>query len=239
MAASERLRRRGAIAIAAGAAASLAACDALLGLGDYSKVDCAFNCDASGVVLTEAGRDVMPEAALDASDASDASDADAAEVALTDADAASGPTLTQRWAHWPMPNPDAAIAPDSAVRLPNTMSYGVTDAGYILDKVTSLQWTSIQPANVALTAAEQCANVPGSGWRLPTRIELVSLIDFTQPGLIDLGVFGPAPPGFGVVPTSSPAGDAGRVWYVSFGDGFVDQAPPGLGSSLLCVRGGM
>jgi hypothetical protein len=79
-------------------------------------------------------------------------------------------------------------------------------------------------------------------WRVPTRIELVSLIDFTRTPTFDVEAFGvPADAGpnagSGTYWTSSlwlPDGDAlhDDHWVVSFSDGLVTS---GMGSAVRCV----
>lgn len=77
-----------------------------------------------------------------------------------------------------MPNPASAA-------LPNPASYAVA-AGVVTDMVTGLRWEQNPPSDgyVQPTAATYCANNRTGGlssWRLPTVIELVSLLDFTVP----------------------------------------------------------
>ncbi len=87
------------------------------------------------------------------------------------------------WATWPMPN-----SPSSG--LPHPQSYDTSVAGTALDRVTGLMWE--REASVLVTAdyasigvldqaSAYCANLALAGfhdWRLPTRIELVSIVDF-------------------------------------------------------------
>jgi hypothetical protein len=218
----------------------------LLGLGDFRHVGCAFDCDASPDitvpdVFTPDANDAAFEAAPDGGDASDAPPTP--EASLTDATA---PEVTphETWAHWPMPNPDAAIAPDSAVLLPNPMSYEAGAEAGTLDTVTRLLWETdgSHAASSYLEAWAHCSNM-GSGWRVPTRIELVSLVDFTRnnPSIDE--------PPFNGTQTTTPywtssvvwAPDAGAdaalsYWTVSFKDGLVAQSD--AGGFVRCVNGG-
>ena len=87
------------------------------------------------------------------------------------------------WATWPMPN-----SPSSG--LPHPQSYDTSVAGTALDRVTGLMWE--RDASVLVTAdyatldvlgqaSAYCTNLDLAGfhdWRLPTRIELVSIVDF-------------------------------------------------------------
>jgi hypothetical protein len=249
---------RKAVAALAALAATAAACDALLSLGDYAKVDCAFNCDAG-----EGGEggeivDGAPDATADVFDAGnplDAGDAGDGEASVIDSapeaqlgDAAGdAPSNVLRWAQWPMPNPDAAIAPEASTLLPHTMGYDAgADGGSttVLDLVTGLTWwrTPLM-AGTIVEATNQCASasLTGAGWHVPTRIELVSLIDFTQPSsnpTIDVNTFpGIRPQKFWT--SSNVPGDGGAYyWLVDFYDGLTVTAlgSAGAGSYVLCVR---
>src|SRR5258708_17324830 len=113
----------------AAVACALAACDGLLGLGDYTISDCPGpNCDA-GIVTgfdasdardatdasetsTADGRAYDAEGGWDVSVQADASEEDAhdVDVVVPDAPLEIGPpSVHMLWANWAMPNPDAAI----------------------------------------------------------------------------------------------------------------------------------
>lgn len=141
---------------------------------------------------------------------------------------------------FPMPNPASS-------GLPNPASYDTTTAGVVLDKVTGLAWEQsisaglyTQAAAAAYCAANRLAGA--SDWRLPTVLELGTLMDFAQPQLnphIDPVAF-PNTPGDNTrnswFQTSTPvAGDASKSWYVDFqnGNNFIDVAGNGR---VRCVR---
>lgn len=88
----------------------------------------------------------------------------------------SGPAEVLPWATWPMPNP-------SSSGLPNPARYDTSKQGVVIDQVTGLMWQRETPAESDFAAgAAHCAEFGLAGycdWRLPTRIELVSLVDFT------------------------------------------------------------
>jgi hypothetical protein len=259
------------LAALAAAAGALVACDALIGLNTFRV--CTTDCPDTG---TDAGEDVIEEPdsgapfdgttdagdgapdaggdAFDAGDASDASDSsfstqpDSATEAGPDVAA---PTVTEIWVHWPMPNPDAAIAPGLDASLPNQMHYAPGDAGDpVLDEVTHLTWEPVATSATSYRDAEDhcltLAHATGTAWRVPTRIELVSLIDFTRVPAIDLDVFG-FPDDAGVaasgvywtsslaVPDSSPTSPTSDHWVVLFGDGTVLT---GSARWIRCVVGG-
>jgi hypothetical protein len=142
------------------------------------------------------------------------------------------------WALWRMPNPTAS-------GLPNPASYTNLGDGTVRDNVTCLVWQrDVSEGGYSWTEAnDYCRDLPlaGGGWRLPSRIELVSLIDFTKgyPGpAIDTEAF-PSTPAE-VFWSSSPADDTslGMVfaWYVNFNTGATSSELPELESRARCVR---
>jgi hypothetical protein len=122
------------------------------------------------------------------------------------------------WANWPMPNTPG--------RGPNTERHTLCpDNQTVRDNVTGLVWqasvdTSATGRMTWQTAKTYCAGLTlaGGGWRLPSRIELVSILDITQPSSvpqIDYVNFQNTPdePFW----TSSPvAGAATTAWSVYF-----------------------
>jgi hypothetical protein len=235
------------LGVLAGIAGALAGCDSLLGLGNYSAVPCAEDCGVDG---SAGDVDGGADATLDAADASDASDADA----TSDADAAfeagpisdappDAPPVIAAWARWPMPNPDAALYPGSDASLPNPMSYDAgADGGSptVYDAVTGLTWwrTALTSIGSLQAAVAACTGL-GVGFHVPTRIQLVSLIDFTrQNPTLNASVFS------GVTSTAfwtasvarTSAGTNGFTWTVNFGSGEVSNSQSG--AAVLCVSGG-
>ena len=97
-----------------------------------------------------------------------------------------GSLCGHRTAEWPMPH-----GPESG--FPNPMSYSVAD-GVVSDEVTRLKWEQASPlADFTWEdAARHCDALELGGfsdWRLPSTIELLSLIDFTKTPMIDQTVF--------------------------------------------------
>jgi len=153
------------------------------------------------------------------------------------------------FADWPMPD-----ALPSAQTRPN---YATTD-DTVTDNVTHLVWQRKLPANYSGCAGYPDAGVPvgsackadeaekycespavvatlgGSGWRLPTKIELDSILDETRYApAIDPEVF-PNTSGLGFW-TSTPR-VAGGIWVVSFGDGGDVHAVARETNLVRCVR---
>jgi Protein of unknown function (DUF1566) len=241
-------RSRVVIAIVAALAGCALACDALLGLGNYQEVACIFDCSTGSEDAGDASDAPMEasSAMLDASDAADAldaSDGDAAEASLEFEGSVDGPPLTELWARWPMPNPDASAAPtiDGSPALPNLMAYDAgPEAGTAFDMVTGLTWsrTSIPESDFGM-AADACASL-GALWHVPTRIQLVSIIDFTQPvgsAKIDPVAF-PGTPADLFWTSSQVPGDAATplYWLVDLGTGLVQQTT--AANYVLCVKEG-
>jgi hypothetical protein len=141
-----------------------------------------------------------------------------------------------RWADWPMPNPPSSM-------LPNPQSYDTTRTpGVVFDRITKLAWQRTVPDGVFTwtDALAFCTSLDlaGGSWRLPSRIELLSILDFTQPGpVIDPKAF-PNTPGVPFWTASPDARDASAAWSVHFGFGTVFANPTDITSELRvrCVR---
>lgn len=147
--------------------------------------------------------------------------------------AAARPT-TDSWARWPMPN-------SPLKGLPHPRRYDTTIDGVVVDGVTGLMWQRLLPNKFFSFdgASRRCNEMTLGGhddWRLPSRIELVSLIDTTrtQPS-IDVEAFPRTPSDW--FWTSSPAnGDPSAAWYVYFYFGYPKTDDRGSKFSVRCVR---
>jgi hypothetical protein len=148
-----------------------------------------------------------------------------------------------------MPNP--LNAPGD---LPNRASYRKNQAAKtVTDNITGLTWEAEVDATTVYTQAEaitHCQDKPGGSWRLPTRIELVSLVDFTvaKPGPTVSAAAFTNDPVWTDTPdvngdyrkfwTSSHAAfDGGTGWEVDFSDGSTHQKPSGSFYKARCVTG--
>ena len=103
-----------------------------------------------------------------------------------------------------MPNPVSAA-------LPNPSAYADLGDGTVQDKVTGLLWQKAIDATtqklVWQDAKSYCAALPLAGhtWRLPTRIELLSIVDFTRVGpAIDSKAFPGVPGSAAGLPEAGP-----------------------------------
>jgi hypothetical protein len=90
---------------------------------------------------------------------------------------------SHKWACWRMPNPASSPAP-----VPNHQSYTDLGNGAVRDEITCLVWEQANPENVGDWQAnfDRCAGLASSGyagfddWRLPTRVEMASIVDVTR-----------------------------------------------------------
>ncbi len=138
------------------------------------------------------------------------------------------------WARWPMPN---ARLP----RLPHPHSYDTSTPEVVVDRVTGLMWQRELPQKfyTFAEAGRHCANLDlgeHSDWRLPSRIELVSLLDTTriQPS-IETEIF-PNTPNDWFWTSSPAAGDPNAAWYVYFYFGYPKTDDKSSQFSVRCVR---
>ena len=160
-----------------------------------------------------------------------------------------------KWADWPVPNSFASVPmPDGGVQnLPNHHNYDTTSvAGVVIDNVTHLQWQRVVDTTggngmglyTYAEATVYCANlVLGNDtgtWRVPTRIELLSIVD-TSVALgattIDATAFPNTPLGAFYWTSSLVAGNTSVAWDINFGNGFANQGDPvSISNQVRCVR---
>jgi len=139
------------------------------------------------------------------------------------------------WANWCLPNHPG--------QGPHPQSYDTPSAGVVRDRVTGLVWEHPASGDFAqakfATAAAHCDALSAStyggyaDWRVPSLIELASLVDY--------GVFSPAiDAAFPGTPsagfwTSAP-GLSGQSWEVDFQYGVVTTIDATLSVNVRCVR---
>jgi hypothetical protein len=147
-----------------------------------------------------------------------------------------GACLDPEWAEWPAPASPGKLASDQVVE-----SY--TDNGdmTVTDNVTKLMWQQ----NVTTTyvsqpdAIKQCANLTLAGyhdWRLPTQIELVSLVDYTRvnPSL-DASYF-PGTPAYAFWSSTPYTASSALGWGVTFDYGTEGYNTVIFLGGVRCVR---
>ncbi len=193
------------------------ACEQILGLGDYKEGD-ASPCDGC-----------TADAAIDVTDAGPAD-----VFQLPD-----GVSAASSWARWRIQNSGIEVA-DGAADASLASFVLVGDAGVIFDNVSkSLSWNVTTPDAGSSTfeqAFAWCAGLPGGSWRLPTRIELVTLLDTTRTSAAFVN------PAFDGIVTARPHWTSsyerpvsGKYWFVNFQNGNAEIALPSQGG-VICVR---
>jgi hypothetical protein len=133
-----------------------------------------------------------------------------------------------------MPNP-----PSSG--LPNPQTYASVGAESVLDRVTCLEWQRAVPSGTytqagAIAYCQQLVLDGHDDWRLPARIELVTLVDYTRTNpSIDSAAF-PGTPNARFWSSTAMQRTAGMSWRVSFADGVTTWEPATSMWHARCVR---
>ncbi len=142
------------------------------------------------------------------------------------------------WAEWPMPNGPV----DVAAGAPNPESYTDNGDQTITDNVTSLMWQQDASTNSYSQdqAIQYCSTLGLGGysdWRIPTRIELVSIVDaLTSSPRIDTTKFSGTLP-FPYWTSSVPAIAPSDVYMVIFQSGATEYVgAKGSSVTVRCVR---
>jgi hypothetical protein len=157
------------------------------------------------------------------------------DAATSDASASEAMTLPATPPH-PMPN-----AP--GLGLPHPQSYDTAShAGVVVDLVTGVAWQRELEASAGRSwpdAKAYCESLALGGhddWRLPTRLELVSIIDASQfDPAIDRAAF-PNTPAFGFWSGSLHADQPETAWLVYSKEGYTSFNQFAYGSQARCVR---
>lgn len=197
----------------------------LLAVGTLG-IGCNLLLDVDGYAKDDAGVDAgpLPDGGPDAR-------RDAAEDATTPPPPGA---LAGSWARWIMPNGvEAGVSPSS---------YSILDTNNVLDDRTKLTWWRTATIASSFEKAKDACTKLGS-YRLPTRIELVSLLEFgmrQEPTYFAkaLGLDGAAALRYWTRSYVLPAGPDGYLfWMVDFGTGAtVQEKPSGTGYGVVCVK---
>ncbi len=131
--------------------------------------------------------------------------------------------------------------PNALPGLPNPQNFDTNQAGVVLDRVTGLTWQrTVDPQELSFVdASRHCADLALAGyddWRLPTRLELISISNTTrtQPA-IDVAAF-PDTPSDWFWSASPSANDTQSAWYVYFYFGYPKTDLISNQFSVRCVR---
>lgn len=203
---------------------ALLACDAIIGLGEFKKCD-----DAEAVCAPDA----VSDAQLDAGDASDA-------FVLPD-----GVSEASSWPRWRMDNTPFEVQ-NGAADASRADFDASNDAGVITSALTKLTWIAqLGFAGTIDEAVAFCSSVNG---RLPTRIELATILDSTRKPNSGLPYAAPAfdavlKPDGGSPPQTlwsssyaRPIQDPLHFWFASLKTGDIFVQAPFAGTGVLCVR---
>lgn len=138
------------------------------------------------------------------------------------------------WAEWPMPN-----TPPDVPQAPNPANYTDGGDGTVTDNVTALIWQKGTSATAAwAVAATYCTNLGLAGhsdWRLPTFIELVSIIDYGKVSPSAESTYFPDTTEFW---SSTPAASApsSNALTINFNTGQTMTEAMSTAFSVRCVR---
>ena len=129
-----------------------------------------------------------------------------------------GAAATGDWADWPMPNDQV----DVTAGAPNLENYADNRDGTVTDNVTGLMWQQTVPTGTYTwaQAVAYCPTVTLAGhsdWRLPSRIELVSIVDLgVTSGPMISSTYFPSTPAATFWSSSPVAGSPSDAWGVLF-----------------------
>jgi hypothetical protein len=186
----------------------LAACKGVLGLDEFDRVACA-DCVPVG--------DPLDGGPVDGSVSDGAVDG----ATGRSGDGGDGVDPLRKWARWRVSGP--------TVTAPTRF---VPSGSEIRDSVTGLVWHGeVFAAESLAAAATACARL-GDGWSVPTRIELLSIVDTSRRApAIDTAAFPRTPSARHF--TQSVFGSSGEEWTVDF---FLGRVGRGGGTNVRCVR---
>ncbi len=170
------------------------------------------------------------------------------EYLCLQSDDGEGYSCRGQYAAWPMPDrsPGAKVAP----------RYSLLSEEVVLDEITGLAWQRHRPATYAgcsgrigAELGDSCSHdeairycqqlvLGDQRWRLPSRIELESLLDLTQSTIAIDPTFFPGTdrePYWSITPELVPA-FAGSTWRVSFQLRWSTAEPRASAAPVRCVR---
>jgi hypothetical protein len=143
------------------------------------------------------------------------------------------------WDEWPLPN----IQADVAAGAPNIESYSNNGDGTVTDNVTGLMWQqAVAVPSATYTWANAVAYCPTltlaghSDWRLPTQIELMSIVDLGQSNPSINSTYFPSTPSNYFWSSSPVAGSPSDAWVVDFFTGNTNDIAVSGTYPVRCVR---
>jgi hypothetical protein len=144
--------------------------------------------------------------------------------------------LDPNWAEWPMPNSQA----DVTAGAPNLESYTDNGDGTVTDNLTGLMWQQAVPtttytwANAATYCSTTLTLASHSDWRLPSVVELTSIVDFGSSPAVNSTYFPSTPASW--FWSSCPEAGFSSYWGIDFSSGHTLPQTASNGSYVRCVR---
>jgi hypothetical protein len=144
------------------------------------------------------------------------------------------------WAEWPMPN----CLTDVGSGAPNAEAYTDNGDGTVTDNVTALMWqqsVSTSTMYAQGNASSNCSTLTLAGhtdWRLPTIVELTSIMDYSvsSPGpTVNIGAF-PGTPSGAFWTATMLAGSSTYAWIINTYDGSTQYDTASAIHYVRCVR---
>jgi hypothetical protein len=156
---------------------------------------------------------------------------DAGAVSDANADAPTCGSPGADWANWRMPN-------DPGSGRPNPASY-VGTGNTVIDNVTGLVWQAAAPPGTydwpGAIAYCQALALDGACWRLPHRVELASIVNYSRANPAIEPIFG-ATPANQFWSATVAAGFPTEAWTMNFMAGHSDYVPQTELHSVRCVQ---
>jgi hypothetical protein len=134
--------------------------------------------------------------------------------------------------------------PNFAGGLPNHADYALQTDQTVVDNITKLTWEGVPSSSSDMAqseAAKYCAQKDSSKgpWRLPTLLELLSLVDYTVSSGPMISAMFPSRPAEKFWTSSRAACGGAQGWWVDFGTGTahpIDDIADAM-FRVRCVRG--
>jgi Protein of unknown function (DUF1566) len=197
--------------------------------GSAGAASCCTNACTAGATQCQSGTSLQTCAATSGCTAFSASTCAMGLVCERHAPAA---CVDPNWAEWPMPNGPTEV---------NAESTHDNGDGTVTDNVTGLMWQLAPGTDTFIWSAARthCSQLPLAGhtdWRLPTLIELVSLLDFSVSFPAVNAIFSSTLTG-GLYWSATPVSDQSNfAWEVNFNNG-ITNADATIGTNpVICVR---
>ena len=142
-----------------------------------------------------------------------------------------------KWAEWPVPNSQV----DVNAGAPNLEGYVDNGDSTVTDTVTGLMWQQLVQATTyswvqALSYCPTLTLVGYSDWRLPSVIELESIVDLGQPSPSINGTYFPSTPPKYFWSATQDASSPSQAWFVDFRTGTTYFSGVSGSNPIRCVR---